>query len=76
MAGGANRVPTSAAGGWSSKTPTPRAGWAVVGDCGSIIGAQRILYARNVGGLNNLVLAQEEQQDEIAIIELQYLTTL
>ncbi len=48
-------------GAGSSKTPTPQAGWAVVGDCGSIIGAQRILYARNVSGLNNLVLAQEEQ---------------
>ena len=60
-AGGANRVPIFAARAGSSKTPTPQAGWAVVGDCGSIIGAQRILYARNVGGLNNLVLAQEEQ---------------
>ena len=45
----------------SRKTPTPQAGWAVVGDCGRIIGAKRILYERNVGGLNNLVLAQEEQ---------------
>ena len=47
--------------GRSRKTPTPQAGWAVVGYCGRIIGAKRILYERNVGGLNNLVLAQEEQ---------------
>ena len=53
-------LPT-AAGAGSRKTPTPQAGWAVVGDCGRIIGAKRILYERNVGGLNNLVLAQEEQ---------------
>ena len=53
-------LPT-AAGAGSRKTPTPQAGWAVVGDCGRIIGAKRILYGRNVGGLNNLVLAQEEQ---------------
>ena len=45
----------------SRKTPTPREGWAVMGDCGRIIGAKRILYERNVGGLNNLILAQEEQ---------------
>ena len=53
-------LPT-AAGAGSRKTPTPQAGWAVVGDCGRIIGAKRILYECNVGGLNNLVLAQEEQ---------------
>ena len=53
-------LPT-AAGARSRKTPTPREGWAVMGDCGRIIGAKRILYERNVGGLNNLVLAQEEQ---------------
>ena len=45
----------------SRKTPTPREGWAVMGDCGRIIGAKRILYECNVGGLNNLILAQEEQ---------------
>ena len=32
--------------GRSRKTPTPQAGWAVVGYCGRIIGVQRILYAR------------------------------
>ena len=32
------------------KTPTPQAGWAVVGDCERIIGAKRILYERYVGG--------------------------
>ena len=53
-------LPT-AAGAGSRKTPTPQAGWAVVGYCGRIIGAKRILYEHNVGGLNNLVLAQEEQ---------------
>ena len=30
--------------GRSRKTPTPQAGWAVVGDCGPIIGSKRILY--------------------------------
>ena len=53
-------LPTTEGAG-SRTTPTPQAGWAVVGDCGRIIGAKRILYERNVGGLNNLVLAQEEQ---------------
>ena len=42
-------LPT-AAGAGSRKTPTPQAGWAVVGDCGRIIGAKRILYERYVGG--------------------------
>ena len=51
----------TAVGAGSRTPPTPQAGWAVVGDCGRIIGAKRILYERNVGGLNNLVLAQEEQ---------------
>ena len=53
-------LPTTEGAG-SRTTPTPQAGWAVVGDCGRIIGVKRILYERNVGGLNNLVLAQEEQ---------------
>ena len=61
-------LPT-AAGAGSRKTPTPQAGWAVVGDCGRIIGAKRILYERNVGGLNNLVLAQEEISTKVAIIK-------
>ena len=56
-------LPTTEGAG-SRKPPTPQAGWAVVGDCGRIIGAKRKLYERNVGGLNNLVLAQEEQKDE------------
>ena len=36
----------------------------MVGDYERIIGAKRILYERYVGGLNNFVLAQEEQKDE------------
>ena len=47
----------------TKKPLTSKARWAVVGYCVRIIGAQRRLHARNVGGLNNLVLAQEEQKD-------------
>ena len=39
----------------------------MVGDCGRIIGAKRILYERNVGGLNNLVVAQQQEQDTVSI---------
>ena len=42
-------LPT-AAGAGSRKTPTPQAGWALVGDYERIIGAKRILYERYVGG--------------------------
>lgn len=47
----------------TKKPLTSKARWAVVGYCVRIIGAQRKLHARNVGGLNNPVLAQEEPKE-------------
>ena len=48
---------------YTRKPLTSKARWAVVGYCVRIIGAQRKLHARNVGGLNNPVLAQEEPKE-------------
>ena len=47
----------------TKKPLTSKARWAVVGYCVRIIGAQRRLHVRNMGGLNNPVLAQEEPKE-------------